>query len=322
MTRHLYRHYGLVIGSDIGLPGLAGTEGGSPELDIDVALSQAMPAPCSGLSWRRVSGWAWRADDADGSWLRILYKHYREWADFVIDPVGRRVWLSVSDGAVLADMAELLLGPVFSCVLSHRGLTCLHASVVEIGDRAIAFVGPKGAGKSTTAMASVLRGAMLVSDDVAVLAERGGWPVVEPGRARARMHTDTAAALSVGFADLQPVVMAGHGPVGKRVVQLATPRRNDAEALPLDAIVLLGALTAADAPPRMDRARPADALPRLMASRHMATLLDRSAHARDLAVLAGVLARVPVYDLIRPDRLAALDQTVDVITRTVWAEAD
>ena len=49
------------------------------------------------------------------------------------------------------------LGPVFAFVLRLRGAVTFHASAVRIGD-AVAFLGPQGAGKSTTAAALALRG--------------------------------------------------------------------------------------------------------------------------------------------------------------------
>jgi len=49
------------------------------------------------------------------------------------------------------DATTYLLGPVLGFVPRRLGITCLHASAVLVGGRAVALAGPPGAGKSTTA---------------------------------------------------------------------------------------------------------------------------------------------------------------------------
>jgi dephospho-CoA kinase len=54
-----------------------------------------------------------------------------------------------------------------------RGVVCLHASAVAIGDEAIALLGPAGSGKSTTAAAFAERGYSVLAEDVVTLDDRG-----------------------------------------------------------------------------------------------------------------------------------------------------
>ena len=52
-------------------------------------------------------------------------------------------------------------------------MVCPHASTVVIGGRAVAFCGPQGAGKSTTAVALAQQGYAVPAEDVAALDDRG-----------------------------------------------------------------------------------------------------------------------------------------------------
>ncbi len=70
----------------------------------------------------------------------------------------------------------LVSGTLLAFVLTMRGETVLHASAVQIGDAAVAFVGASGMGKSTMATLLCADGARLVTDDVLRL-DTAGSPV-------------------------------------------------------------------------------------------------------------------------------------------------
>ncbi len=56
--------------------------------------------------------------------------------------------------------------------LRLQGKICLHSSVIAVGEYALAIIGAKGAGKSTTAAALAKRGYPILADDIAVLTVR------------------------------------------------------------------------------------------------------------------------------------------------------
>ena len=114
--------------------------------------------------------------EGDGS-FRLRYS---DGVEFGVDRRGTRVWASGPEGTLPEYLAVYLLGPVMGFVLRLRGITCLHASAVMVDNRALAFLGPPGAGKSTLAAAFALSGHPVLSDDVLPLT-RSGWTV--PGRA-------------------------------------------------------------------------------------------------------------------------------------------
>lgn len=69
-------------------------------------------------------------------------------------------------------LSLFITGAAMGIVLHQRGLLVLHASAVDVDGSAIAFIGFKGMGKSTTAAAFVGRGYLMISDDVVALDAR------------------------------------------------------------------------------------------------------------------------------------------------------
>ncbi|MDQ7782786.1 MAG: hypothetical protein RDU20_07895 [Desulfomonilaceae bacterium] len=93
------------------------------------------------------------------------------------------------DDQVIPVMAQ---GPGLSVLLHQRGYLTLHASCVQVGGQAVAFVGDSGSGKSTTAAALVSRGHALVADDVTVVRNSGSMPVAFPGYPGLHLLPDAA----------------------------------------------------------------------------------------------------------------------------------
>ncbi len=261
----------------------------------------------------------WRT--ADGTGLRLRYAHADYWAEFLIDEHGRRVWAARSQNVVPDDVVELLLGQVFSCVLAQRRLTFLHSAVVEIESRVLALVGAAGAGKSTTALALLQRGAALLSDDVAVLRKRRGRFSVSVGAPRVRLRLDAAETLVGSHMMLEPVWGHRLDIPEKRYVQAERSNGAGGAERTLDAVCLLGPAKAAGIEPRLHPLTPAQALPRLMANRHMVDVLDRESHARDFKRLARLAETVPVLELMRPVGLGSIHQTAAMIEADLTAIA-
>ena len=60
----------------------------------------------------------------------------------------------------------ILLGIAIPLLLNERGTLVFHATAINMNGCAIAFLGPEGAGKSTTSFAFIKNGYNLISDDV------------------------------------------------------------------------------------------------------------------------------------------------------------
>jgi hypothetical protein len=90
-----------------------------------------------------------------------------------------------------------LLGPVMALLLHGRGNLVLHSSAVSIGGRVVAFVGDKGAGKSTTTAAAVEKGHSLFTDDLLAVSFAGPRPVAAPGFPSVKLVSDCADLFSL-----------------------------------------------------------------------------------------------------------------------------
>ena len=108
----------------------------------------------------------WRV--CDGEFSRI---DYADGTQFWTNRNASELWAVWPENLAIEDVASYLLGPIFGLMLRLRGAACLHASAVALGDSTVAFVGPPGSGKSTTAAALAQRGYTVLSDDIVVLIE-------------------------------------------------------------------------------------------------------------------------------------------------------
>ena len=96
------------------------------------------------------------------------------------------------------DIVLFILGTGLGVISHQRGLLPLHASCVAFGDKAVAFAGDSGRGKSTIAAALLKQGGRLVSDDVAVVeVDAPGGPLVWPTMPQQKLWQDTLTALKL-----------------------------------------------------------------------------------------------------------------------------
>ncbi|MDP9175298.1 MAG: serine kinase [Planctomycetota bacterium] len=130
------------------------------------------------------------AVSADGTRCRlenVATYHIREGREIIIDPF---------PGADMGLIRFNLMGLGFGLLMHQRGLLVLHASVVAIGEGAVAFLGFSGAGKSTTAAALIGHGHAIVADDVAAIdVNAKGGPIVLPAFPELRLWPESARSL-------------------------------------------------------------------------------------------------------------------------------
>jgi hypothetical protein len=107
----------------------------------------------------------------------------RAGCEIIIDPIA-----TVDPG----QLRTILLGPIFAILLRQRGLLVLHASAVKIGDRAVAFMGGSGWGKSTLVTAFHTHGYNVLTDDVLPLQLGSTPPLVSPAYPHFKLCPDAA----------------------------------------------------------------------------------------------------------------------------------
>lgn len=88
-------------------------------------------------------------------------------------------------------LAVYLMGSCIGAVLHQRGLFPLHGSCVTNGKDSIILTGDSGAGKSTLAAEFLSRGWKLMTDDVAVVKEIDGVPVVQSSYPSQKLWKDS-----------------------------------------------------------------------------------------------------------------------------------
>jgi hypothetical protein len=117
-------------------------------------------------------------------------------ARILIAPDGTELISAPEPGS--SQWTALLLAQALPLAATLRGLEVLHASGVVVGGRAVLFVGPPGAGKSSLAAAMLRRGeAELLGDDTVALQLRdGGALIAHPGAALLQLRAAEHERLS------------------------------------------------------------------------------------------------------------------------------
>jgi hypothetical protein len=207
-----YSVFGLTLRSSDAIPGLRSAPPNAriPDVQIHWGRSPANSGVGPTLSESLIYESAY-TDSSGAPALRIwrdgvtglLHLVYFDGMQFWMDHEGTEVWVLWPDHSSLEDAATYLLGPVLGLLLRFRGVTCLHASAVIIGDSAVAFVGSEGAGKSTTAAAFARSGCAVLSDDVVALVERRDGFRVAPAYPHICLWPDSVEIL-YGSSDALP----------------------------------------------------------------------------------------------------------------------
>ena len=293
-----YSIYGLRLAANSPIPGLAHTPDGR---DPDTEVWFQRPRPLGHLDGR---AFPWGLDNdhlgeesqptlmlwrsLDGSWLRLLYC---DGTEFTIQCDGTAVWATWPDPLTLEDASVYLLGPVLGVVLRLKGITSLHASAFAIGSRAVALLGPGGAGKSTTAAAFARLGYPLVSEDVLALTDLGHRFVVRPGYPSLRLWPASVEMLFRSREALPPLTPNWD----KRHLDLAEQGyRFQPEPLPLAAIYLLADRRSDASAPLLSAIPPRESLTALIGNTYASYATDARMQASDFDVLSRLVATVPM----------------------------
>ncbi|NNC11893.1 hypothetical protein HII28_08375 [Planctomonas sp. JC2975] len=128
----------------------------------------------------------------DGTYALV----FDEACEFRISADLRTVTVIRHRGADLGIEDVLASGALLAWQLYMRGSLVLHASAVQVGDRAIAFVGGSGRGKSTMATLMCAAGARIITDDLLRIDFSDGVPETRLGSSELRLRkgADTLAA--------------------------------------------------------------------------------------------------------------------------------
>jgi hypothetical protein len=220
---------------------------------------------------------------------------------------GERIVIRRKPG-VSDDLLNLFLsGSVFAMLLYQRGVTVLHGSVVAIEDQAIAFLAPKGFGKSTLAMALHSLGAKLVSDDIVAIPETSPAPVVLNAFTQAKLWPDSLSELGYSVSE-QPRL---RDEVDKRGVEVGFDKQG---ALPLHHLFILGRGQELLFYPLDQKHALMTLLPHWYLGRYgTATVKTLAATARQFTQCLSLIEKIPVTALVRPSSFAELQHVAEAV---------
>jgi hypothetical protein len=183
---HRYLLCGWHTHSEIPLTGVPTSKNDRGNLDVKIELATG-DSPMT-----KSTGQSFFRHTMECSLIRI-----EDVADFEITG-GQQIRVWPVAGAKQKDIEIFLFGPAWATLCHQRGILPLHASaiVTEMGG-VMAFAGPSGVGKSTTAALLNSLGYQLVTDDILPVrfdqnAIPGAWPYLR----RLKLHREPIAELA------------------------------------------------------------------------------------------------------------------------------
>jgi hypothetical protein len=319
-VRFRYSAFGLSFGANRAIPGLIASDASTAAPDVEISLGLGPRDLLARLNENDELYYVSRDIDEHGEpgfqiWRlgngKFLRMDYVDGLRFWLDRGGTSVWCTWPENLTIADAAVYLLGPVLGFLLRLRGVTCLHASAVAFRDRAIAFLGPAGAGKSTTAAALARRGHPIISDDIVAVEERDDGFFVFPAHPYLGLWPESVEMLY----GRQTKIPGFASNWDKRRLSLSDHNLKFQErALPLGAIFLLGERTSDPAAPFLETAPAREGLMELVSNSYGTNLLEKDMRAREFELLGDLKALVPTWRL-RPhadrEKLASLCDLIE-----------
>ena len=248
-----------------------------------------------------------------GKYFRLTYA---DGTAFLIDRAGTRIWSTWPDTLSFEDTVVYLLGPIIGFALRLRGITCLHASAIAIGEGAIALIGPGGVGKSTTAAAFARRGVAVLADDVVALNDSGHAFLVQPGYPHVRLWPRSVEMLYRSSDALPPLTPNWD----KRYLNLVESGYQFQQApLPLAAMYVLGDRCSEPNAPFVEEMSARDALMMLVENTYVNYLLEPTMRGKEFTVLTRLVERIPIQRIRPHADPARLSRLCEVILEDLHA---
>lgn len=309
--------YGLGVRANRPLAGLAGLPA-AEHIDVDILLGE-LPPGC-GTRAQAQARQPYVSSLHTGGRLELfvtrlphsgdLRLDYDDGAVVVIESRGRRIWADWPADLTAEHVAGYLLGPVMGVVLRLRGIVCLHASAIALGDGAIALVGASGSGKSTTAAAFSRLGHAVMADDLVPVVPADGSFEIVASRPRLRLWPDSASAL-FGAAEVLPRAAPEWD---KRMADLALLGGKAAPPrAPLSAIYFLGPRREASDSVVIEDMPAREATMALITDSFASKYQDREARAQEFNLATDMVRKLPLRRLSAPADLRRLPELCDAI---------
>ena len=122
---------------------------------------------------------------------------------------GNRIEVALGADYDPSKLSVYLMGTCMGAIHYQRGLMMLHGSCVTDGQRAILLTGDSGAGKSTLAAEFLRRGWKLITDDVSVVYDPEGTPMVQSSYPSQKLWRDALERYERPKDDVHSLYTAG-----------------------------------------------------------------------------------------------------------------
>ena len=228
-------------------------------------------------------------------------------SDFLISNDTCEVTCYPTPQATRETVRHFYLNQVLPLVLAKKGQLVLHASAVEIGSGAVAFIGASGRGKSTLAASFATNGFRFLTDDGLLLEQCDSGYQVMPSHPSIRLWDDSQQALiSAEVATAPPVQFTSKSRflAGEDVVFCSQVR-------PLRRIYFLGLGTSPQL--TFERVEPAEALIELVKHSFLLDIEERDMLAAQFDKFCSLVSQSICYRLDYPRRyedLALIRQAI------------
>ncbi len=293
---YFYKAFGVRIQSEIRIPQFIEMEDGQPDISIKFGNVKNLLPPNCGDEY------------VIGTNKGEIFFYFDQIGWFLIQN-GNEIIVESYPGVEVQLVRLPLIGIAFASVLQQRGMLILHASAVCINNEAVAFLGWKGAGKSTTSAMFYKRGHAMISDDiVAIETTENSKPLIIPGFPNFKLMPETAAFV---FGD-DPDNLS-------RICTGAEKRYRSSydnflqEKVPVRAIYVLEDGDQLEAV----LFKPQEAIATLIANTYLARygkqLLQNEQAILNLRRCSNIVNSVPIYRLKRPRSLQLLDELAELV---------
>lgn len=321
-TQFVYTAYGFRLVSNRHLPPLIPDHckpANFPILGIEFLDRDSRRDPASEALWYTTDILNERGEPALRIWkgnsTGEYFIRYFNGLTFCIDSAISRVQVCCAQPIDHAEICSFLLGPVIGIALRMKGITCLHASAVEIQGKAVAFTGPMGAGKSTTAAIFAQRGHPVLADDTVALERSEAGFMARPAYPYLNLLPDSMALVFGKVIDAQPA----DPEVEKVQVSLdGNTLRFHERPLPMGAIYILEE-DDEHSVPTISSIRPQEALIALASQTYANKMLDPQMRANEFHVLGELSNVVPVRRLVAASRTSRVQDLYNALSKDAAA---
>jgi hypothetical protein len=293
--------YGIGVVSDmpLALPQYSG--GALGEVECVGAHASFFHDATRGITFNSsASRWYRYAALPDGS----SYVRWDSVGEFLVDAAGVRITYRRFEGSSFESFQVYMLGQALSFALVKQRFEPLHATVVVVDDRAIAFLGGNASGKSSLAASFLEAGHRLLTDDLLIVEQLSDRVLAYPGPPRIKLFPRVARRLIGDTANRVQM----HARTEKLIVPIDARRR-------CDTAVELKAIYSLTAPRDACRTRNVgiEALSRrnafieLLSGTFNRRLTSAARLERQFRSMASLTERVPVKKLAYPRTIEALE---------------